>query len=58
MNNTTRRHPRSMAEAFGPYHHLAPLHAEHIPLHKHDKIVLCVCAVAAVALAVILWVTQ
>jgi hypothetical protein len=39
MNPTTRRYPRTLNEAFGPYHHLAPLHTEYLPMHKHDKIV-------------------
>jgi hypothetical protein len=53
MTPTTRRHPRSLSEAFGPYHHLAPLETEYAPLHKHDKIVLCGCAIALAAIAII-----
>ena len=52
--NTTRRHPRTMSEAFGPYHHLAPLETEYMPFHRKDKIVIWGCVIAAVALAVIL----
>lgn len=51
--NTTRRYPRTLNEAFGPYHHLAPLETEYMPLHKHDKIVICGCVIAAIALAVV-----
>jgi len=53
MNNTTRRYARSLSEAFGPYHHLAPLQTEYAPLHKHDKIVLLGCAIALTAIAII-----
>jgi len=52
--NTTRRYPRTMSEAFGPYHHLAPLETEYTQLHRKDKIVIWGCAIAAVLLVVIL----
>lgn len=52
--NTTRRYPRTMNEAFGPYHHLAPLQTEYMPMHRKDKIVIWGCAIAAVLLVVIL----
>lgn len=52
--NTTRRYPRTLNEAFGPYHHLAPLETEYMPIHRKDKIVIWGCVVAAVALAIIL----
>lgn len=52
---TTRRYPRTMTEAFGPYHHLAPLQTEYMPMHRRDKIIVwCVvvtlCLAGAVAL--------
>lgn len=53
LNTTTRRHPRTMNEAFGAYHHLAPLQTDYTPMHKHDKIVLIACAVSLVALSII-----
>jgi hypothetical protein len=53
---TTRRYPRSLSEAFGPYHHLAPLQTEYMPMHKHDKIVVWGCAIAVVLIGVILYV--
>lgn len=52
--DTTRRYPRTLAEAFGPYHHLAPLHTEYEPMHREDKLVLWACAAGAVCLALIL----
>jgi hypothetical protein len=54
MNTTTRRFPRTLTEAFGPYHHLAPLHTEYAPMHKHDKIVMWGCAVAVAVTAIVL----
>lgn len=54
MNNTTRRYPRTMEEAFGPGHRGNIWH-EPSPLHRHDKIVLIGCAVAGVALAAVLF---
>lgn len=53
LNTTTRRHPRTMNEAFGAYHHLAPLQTEYTPVCKHDKIVLWGCAFGLVALLII-----
>lgn len=53
LNDTPRRYARTLTEAFGPHHGLAPLHTEYTPMHKHDKIVILGCAVAAVALALI-----
>lgn len=52
--NTTRRYPRTLTEAFGPYHHLAPLETEYMPMNRKDKIVIWGCVIAAIALAVIL----
>ena len=56
MNTTTRRHPRSISEAFGPYER-GGIYTEPDPLHPHDRIVLRACAVAIVALlvAVVFW---
>jgi hypothetical protein len=53
MNPTTRRYPRTLNEAFGPYHHLAPLHTEYLPMHTHEKIVIWGCALV-VTLATVL----
>jgi hypothetical protein len=55
MTPTTRRYPRSLSEAFGPYHHLAPLQTEYMPMHKHDKIIVWGCFIAVVALGVLLY---
>jgi hypothetical protein len=48
----TRRYPRTLQEAFGPYcgHHIT----EPKPLHPHDRLVIRASVLAAVALAVIL----
>ncbi len=53
LNTTTRRYPRTMNEAFGAYHHLAPLQTEYMPMHKHDTIILCGCAFALIVLSII-----
>ena len=37
---TTRRIPRTLTEAFGPHHHLAPLVTKNDPMPKEDRIVL------------------
>jgi len=44
----TRKYPRTMQEAFGPYtdYRLAYKHVDR--MHKHDKIVLWGCAITVV----------
>ena len=37
---TTRRYPRTLTEAFGAHHQLAPLVTENDPMPKEDRIVL------------------
>ena len=56
MNTTTRRHPRSISEAFGP-HERGGIYTPPEPLHPHDRIVLRACAVGLVGLlvAVLFW---
>lgn len=51
----TRRHPRSMQEAFGPYTDNV-LHEPQrpAPWHKADTIVTLACAIAVVALIAII----
>lgn len=53
MNNTTRRHPRTMNEAFGPYAHQCPIHEPKPAMDWQDRVVLAASVAAAVALAVI-----
>ena len=51
MTPTTRRYPRTMTEAFGPYHHLAPLHVEYMPMRTRDKISVAVGVVLLILAA-------
>jgi hypothetical protein len=44
----TRRHPRTLSEAFGPY--TSRDFTEHDPMHTADKVVLAASAIAGVAL--------
>lgn len=50
MNQTTRRYPRTMQEAFGPYTS-SNIQEEYPQMPQADKIVLASCAVAAFVLA-------
>lgn len=43
--NTTRRHPRTLTEAFGPYAGRS-LHVKTEPFHPADKAVLIASAIA------------
>ncbi len=57
MNNTVRKHPRSLVEAFGPYtdHTLEQMQPQRpAPWHKHDVVVGLACAIAVVGLLVVL----
>ena len=54
MNTTTRRHPRTLSEAFGPYER-GNLHTAPEPMHKHDRIVVAASGVAAVVLLIVLF---
>ncbi len=51
MNDTTRKHPRTLEEAFGPYQRHG-LVEQYDPMPKADRIVVALCTAAAVALAV------
>lgn len=51
LTATTRRYPRTLAEAFGPQHHLAPLVVDQDPMPVADRIVVAACVVGAIALA-------
>ena len=54
-NQTTRKFPRTLSEAFGPYtsQHIEPAPE---PMHPHDRVVLRACALAAIALvAFLIW---
>ena len=50
MTDTTRRYPRTLQEAFGPYAHGSQLHTEYDPMPKPDRIVLVACLLAGLAL--------
>lgn len=50
MNDTTRRYPRTLTEAFGPYAHGKQLHTPHKSMHAADKIVVVASALAGVAM--------
>jgi hypothetical protein len=43
--NTTRKYPRTLVDAFGPYTSNT-LHVKPEPMHKHDRIVLIGSGVA------------
>jgi hypothetical protein len=47
--NTTRRYPRTLEEAFGPYQR-GTIHEPYPEMHKHDRIVVWASAVALVSL--------
>lgn len=49
MNTTTRRHPRTLNEAFGPYCG-CQIVEQPDPMPKADRIVVGICAAAAMAL--------
>jgi hypothetical protein len=51
VNNTTRRYPRTMQEAFGPYTSYEQLESEQ-DLHKPDRIVIIGCLIAGISLIV------
>lgn len=46
----TRRYPRTLQEAFGPY----TSREIHAPVHRNDRIVVAGCLAAVAALSVIL----
>ena len=46
---TTRKHPRTLQEAFGPYAHGSQLHTEYDPMPKEDKFTLVVGALGLIA---------
>ncbi len=45
----TRKYPRTLVEAFGPYAS-GPVHPKPEPMHKHDRIVLVASTMAALSL--------
>ena len=45
----TRKYPRTLVEAFGPYAS-GPVHAKPEPIHQHDRIVLVASTLAALSL--------
>ena len=48
---TTRRYPRTLNEAFGPHHHLAPLVEKYDPMPTSDKsVVFMCCAIGIIVL--------
>jgi hypothetical protein len=50
MTDTTRKYPRTLQEAFGPYASGSQLHTEYDPMPKADRIVVTACLIAAIAL--------
>ena len=48
---TTKRFPRSLEEAFGPYQR-GPISEPHPPMHSADKAVIAVCGAALAALII------
>lgn len=57
--STTRKYPRTLQEAFGPYAHGSQLHTQYDPMPKEDKIVLVVSAIAlvtVVAMMIVGWI--
>lgn len=54
MNTTTRRHPRTLSEAFGPYER-GGLYTTPEPMHKHDRIVVTASAIVFAALLIVLF---
>jgi hypothetical protein len=50
----TRKYPRTLAEAFGPYEGTGLVTDE--PMHKHDRIVMWACAVGVVSIVFSLFV--
>ena len=54
MNTTTKRHPRTLNEAFGPYaNELSPLR-EFDPMHKTDRASLVVFSIIAAAVVALM----
>lgn len=51
---TTRRYPRTLEEAFGPYER-GNIY-EPVPMHKHDRIITWASAVALVSFVAIMFV--
>jgi hypothetical protein len=50
MTDTTRRYPRTLQQAFGPYAHGSQLQTEYDPMPKPDRIVLVASILAGLAL--------
>lgn len=50
MNDTTRRYPRTLEQAFGPYQR-GPVHEQNKqPMDPADKLVITVCALISAAM--------
>jgi len=52
MNTTTRRHPRSLDEAFGPYQRHGLVEYQY-PMPKADKLVVIASAIVLVVVAIL-----
>jgi hypothetical protein len=50
---TTKRHPRTLDEAFGPYAR-GPISEPYVPMDKADKIVVAGCIAVGFAFVVLL----
>ena len=55
LNDTTRRYPRTMNEAFGPYADQTPLLVEYddAAFQREDAIVIIACTIASLCMAFI-----
>ena len=56
MNQTTKRHPRTMQQAFGPYtsHDLEPMPDDHLPWMLRDLAAAIIYILALIAIGIIL----
>jgi hypothetical protein len=54
MNDTTRRYPRTLEEAFGPYQR-GPVHEQDTPpMDPADKLMITVCTLISAAMLVMM----
>lgn len=53
-DDTTRRHPRTLVEAFGAYAHLGPIESKPEPMRLADRVMLALSAVALVVVAALI----
>lgn len=53
-DNTTKRYPRTLVEAFGAYANLGPIESEPEPMCLADSVMLAMSAVALVVVAALI----